>query len=75
LEIDQKTKTEKNTEKTKKLNKYSKLRKVLIDNYNVTDVISVPQNAFENTGTKTSIIIFHNNQNMMITNNSKTLFS
>ena len=41
--------------------KYSKLRKVLIDNYNVTDVISVPQNAFENTGTKTSIIIFHNN--------------
>ena len=41
--------------------KYSKLRHVLIENFNVTDVISVPQNAFENTSTKTSIIIFHNN--------------
>ena len=41
--------------------KYSKLRKVLVDNFNVTDIISVPQNAFENTSTKTSIIIFHNN--------------
>ena len=41
--------------------KYAKLRKMLVDNYNVTDVISVPQNAFENTSTKTSIIIFHNN--------------
>ena len=41
--------------------KYSKLRQVLVDNFNVTDVISVPQNAFENTSTKTSIIIFHNN--------------
>jgi len=41
--------------------KYSKLRQVLIDNYNVTDIISIPQNAFENTSTKTSIIIFHNN--------------
>ena len=38
--------------------KYSKLRQVLIENFNVTDVISVPQNAFENTSTKTSIIIF-----------------
>ena len=41
--------------------KYSKLRKVLVDNFNVTDIISVPQNAFENTSTKTSIIIFQNN--------------
>jgi len=41
--------------------KYSKLRKVLVDNFNITDIISVPQNAFENTSTKTSIIIFHNN--------------
>jgi type I restriction-modification system DNA methylase subunit len=40
--------------------KYSPIRKVLIDNFNVTNVISVPQNAFENTSTKTSIIIFHN---------------
>ncbi len=41
--------------------KYSKLRQILIENFNVTDVISVPQNAFENTSTKTSIVIFHNN--------------
>jgi type I restriction-modification system DNA methylase subunit len=41
--------------------KYSKVREVLLKNYNVTNVISVPQNAFENTSTKTSIIIFHNN--------------
>ena len=40
--------------------KYSPIRKVLIENFNVTNVISVPQNAFENTSTKTSIIIFHN---------------
>lgn len=38
--------------------KYSTLRGVLIDNYNITDVVSVPQNAFENTSTKTSIIKF-----------------
>jgi type I restriction-modification system DNA methylase subunit len=42
-------------------NKYSTIRQLLIENYNVTDVISVPQSAFENTSTKTSIIIFHNN--------------
>ena len=41
-------------------NVYSDIRKVLIENFNVTNVISVPQNAFENTSTKTSIIIFHN---------------
>jgi type I restriction-modification system DNA methylase subunit len=41
--------------------KYSKVREVLLKNYNVTNVISVPQNAFENTSTKTSIIIFYNN--------------
>lgn len=41
--------------------KYSDLRKVLIENYNITDIISVPQTAFENTSTKTSIIIFYNN--------------
>ena len=40
---------------------YSKIRNALINNYNVTDVISVPQDAFENTTTKTSIIIFKNN--------------
>ena len=41
-------------------NVYSDIRRVLIENFNVTDIISVPQNAFENTSTKTSIIIFHN---------------
>jgi type I restriction-modification system DNA methylase subunit len=38
--------------------KYSCLRGTLIENYNITDIISVPQNAFENTSTKTSIIKF-----------------
>ncbi len=42
-------------------NKYTKLREVITNNYNVTDIISVPQDAFENTSTKTSIIIFKNN--------------
>jgi type I restriction-modification system DNA methylase subunit len=42
-------------------NKYSKLRKVIIENYNITDIISIPSDAFENTTTKTSIIIFKNN--------------
>ncbi len=41
--------------------KYSNIRKTIIENYNVTNVISVPQDAFENTTTKTSIIIFKNN--------------
>jgi type I restriction enzyme S subunit len=38
--------------------KYTLLRKALIENYNVEQVISVPSDAFENTTTKTSIIIF-----------------
>jgi len=42
--------------------KYSKIREVLIDNYNVTDIISVPADQFENTTTKTSIIIFKNTE-------------
>lgn len=41
-------------------NVYKDLRKCLIENYNVTDVISVPQDQFENTSTKTSIVIFKN---------------
>jgi len=40
--------------------KYKNLREFLIKNYNVSEVISVPQNQFENTSTKTSIIIFDN---------------
>ena len=41
--------------------KYSELRKALIENFNVEQVISVPCNQFEHTTTKTSIIIFRNN--------------
>lgn len=40
--------------------KYKNLRKQLIENYNVSEIISVPQDQFENTSTKTSIIIFSN---------------
>ena len=38
--------------------KYSKIRGYLLENFDVTHVISVPSDAFENTTTKTSIIIF-----------------
>lgn len=40
--------------------KYGKIRKCLVENFNVKEVISVPQNQFENTSTKTSIVIFNN---------------
>jgi type I restriction-modification system DNA methylase subunit len=40
--------------------KYKKLRQCLIKNYNVREIISVPQDQFENTTTKTSIVIFDN---------------
>jgi restriction endonuclease S subunit len=39
---------------------YKDLRKCLIENYNVREVISVQADQFENTSTKTSIIIFDN---------------
>ena len=39
---------------------YRKLREHLIRNYNVREVISVPQDQFENTQTKTSILVFDN---------------
>jgi type I restriction-modification system DNA methylase subunit len=38
--------------------KYSKIRGYLLENFDITHVISVPNDAFENTTTKTSIIIF-----------------
>ena len=41
--------------------KYSSIRKSLVDNFNITHIISIPQDAFENTTTKTSIVIFKNN--------------
>jgi restriction endonuclease S subunit len=39
---------------------YKDIRKCLIENFNVREVISVPQDQFENTSTKTSILIFDN---------------
>lgn len=39
---------------------YKDIRKCLIENFNVREVISVPQDQFENTSTKTSIVIFDN---------------
>ncbi len=41
---------------------YAELRKTLITNFNVKEVISVPSDQFENTSTKTSIIIFKNQE-------------
>ncbi len=41
---------------------YKDLRKCLIENFNVREVISVPSNQFENTSTKTSIVIFDNTE-------------
>jgi restriction endonuclease S subunit len=40
--------------------KYTDLRKCLIENFNVREIVSIPQNQFENTATKTSILIFDN---------------
>ncbi len=41
---------------------YKDLRKCLVENYNVREIISVPHDQFENTSTKTSIIIFDNTE-------------
>jgi type I restriction enzyme, S subunit len=41
--------------------KYKDIRRVLVENYNLKKVISIDQKQFENTSTKTSIIIFENN--------------
>jgi type I restriction enzyme S subunit len=41
---------------------YKDLRKCLIENYNVREIISIPQDQFENTSTKTSILIFDNSE-------------
>jgi len=39
---------------------YKDIRRCLIEKFNVREIISVPQNQFENTSTKTSIVIFDN---------------
>ena len=41
---------------------YTKLRQVLLENFNVCQVVSVPGDQFENTSTKTSIIVFDNTE-------------
>ena len=41
---------------------YKDIRKCLVENFNVREVISVPSDQFENTSTKTSIIIFDNTE-------------
>lgn len=41
--------------------KYKTLWEDMVENYNITDIISVPQDAFNNTTTKTSILILRNN--------------
>ena len=38
--------------------KYKTLRAQLLTNYNVREVVSIPNDAFENTTTKTSILVF-----------------
>lgn len=40
--------------------KYKDIRKFLIENFNIIKIISVPNDQFENTTTKTQIIIFKN---------------
>ena len=39
---------------------YKDIRKCLVENFNIREIISVPQDQFENTSTKTSIVIFDN---------------
>jgi len=46
---------------------YKDLRKCLVENFNVREIISVPQDQFENTSTKTSIVIFDNLENIKTT--------
>jgi type I restriction-modification system DNA methylase subunit len=41
-------------------NKYNFLRKHLVENFNIKKIISVDSSQFENTSTKTSIILFEN---------------
>jgi len=41
---------------------YKDLRKCLVENFNVREVISIPSDQFENTATSTSIVIFDNTE-------------
>ena len=44
-----------------KSKEYTSLRKHLLENFNITNIIKIPEGSFENTNCVTSIIIFHNN--------------
>jgi len=50
---------------------YKNIRKCLVEKFNVREIISVPQDQFENTSTKTSIVVFDNT----IKKTSKVIFS
>jgi restriction endonuclease S subunit len=52
-------------------NKYSSVRKHLVNNFTIKYIISIPSDQFENTTTKTSIIIF---DNVMPNDESITVF-
>lgn len=41
---------------------YKDIRRVLVEKFNVREIISVPSDQFENTSTKTSIVIFDNTE-------------
>uniref|UniRef100_A0A6C0BWC7 site-specific DNA-methyltransferase (adenine-specific) n=1 Tax=viral metagenome TaxID=1070528 RepID=A0A6C0BWC7_9ZZZZ len=41
---------------------YKDLRKCLVENFNVREIITIPQDQFENTSTNTSIVIFDNSE-------------
>lgn len=41
---------------------YKDIRRVLVEEFNVREIISVPSDQFENTSTKTSIVIFDNTE-------------
>jgi restriction endonuclease S subunit len=59
------------------------LRHYIINNFNVTEIISVSPDQFENTTTKTSIIIFHNTgkteriqfSELLVTREQETVFN
>jgi type I restriction-modification system DNA methylase subunit len=50
---------------------YKDLRRVLVQNFRVREVISIPSDQFENTSTKTSIVIFDNMESGDVTSEIK----
>ena len=62
---------------------YVRMRKHLVEKFNITHIIKVPENAFENTNCVTSIIVFRNNgptkeiefSDLNVTEHNKNKFS